>query len=195
MLAIAAIDDERLVAQAARDPRRVHRGVARAVDRHPPPQPGQFARADPLEEGHRVEDLARVAAGDLGALGQVRADGQKHGVEVTRGLLGQQILDFATEQDPDPHLLDAADLLGEHVAGQPVGGDPEHHHASRHRTGLVDLDGVPEARQVIPGAEPARACPHHQDPLAARLRGQRWLPTLGTRAIAQKSLDRVDTHR
>ena len=108
VLAIAAIDDERLVAEALRDARGVHRGVAAAVDGDAAPELRRSAVARAAQERERVEDLPGVARRDLGALADVRADGEEHRVERAVALLGEQVLDLVIEDERHAHLLDAA---------------------------------------------------------------------------------------
>ncbi len=68
------------------------------------------------------------------------------------------------------------------------------HHAAGHRPGLVDLDGVAEAGQMIGGREAARSAADHEDALPARRRCGGDLPALLEGPIAEKALDRVDAH-
>ena len=92
LLTGAPVDDQRVVrAQAARHPGGVHRGVAAAVDRDPPPDHRPLARGDAAQERHRVHDPARVLRRDVDPLGQVRADRDEHRVEAALAPLGVQV--------------------------------------------------------------------------------------------------------
>src|SRR5271166_7008614 len=69
------------------------------------------------------------------------------------------------------------------------------HHAAGNRSGLVDLDRMAEAREVVSGGEPARSGADDEDALAARRRVDRQPPTLRRSEVAEKALDRVDADR
>ena len=86
-----------------------------------------------------------------------------------RLLLGEHVVDLVVEDDPHAHALDPADLLHQIFARQAIGGDAEMQHAAGQRPGLVDLDLMAEAGQVIGGRQAARAGADDQDALAARL--------------------------
>jgi hypothetical protein len=72
------------------------------------------------------------------------------------------------EDDVDAHVLDAADLGHQVLAGKSIRGNAEVHHAARDGSGLVDLGPVPQAREVVRGRQPARSRPHDEDAPAAR---------------------------
>jgi hypothetical protein len=79
----APVDNHRVVrAEAAGHPRGVHRGIAAAVHSDPAADHRARARGDIAEERHSVHDAAGVAGRDIHVLGQVRADGHEHRVEV-----------------------------------------------------------------------------------------------------------------
>ena len=167
LLARAAVDDQRLLrAQPPRRPRRVHRRVAAAVDRHATPDHRPLARGDAAQERHRVHDRPRVPRGDLHALGQVRADGDEHRVEAALAALGLEIGDPVVAGEPHAQRRDPLDLAAQHVAGHPVGRDAVAHHPAGLRARVADLDLVAEPRQVVGGRRarsgrrrsPARAC-------------------------------------
>ena len=52
------------------------------------------------------------------------------------------------EDDLDAKRGDARDLAVEHLARQPVLGDPEVHHPARKRSGLMDHDRMPAPREM-----------------------------------------------
>ncbi len=174
--AVAAVDDQRLIAQSLGDPGGVHGGVAAAVDGDPPAQLGGVAGFHVLEEAQGVEHFAGVAGRDLGALADMSAHGDEHGVEVAGLFLGQQIVDPVVEHDLDAHVLDALDLGIQHVARQAVGGNAEVHHAAGHRASLMDFDGMAETGQMVGGGQATGTGADHQRPLAAGGNGDFELP-------------------
>ncbi len=122
-----------------------------------------------------VEHLHGVARGDVDVLRQVGADGDEHRVEAAGFLLGEHVLDPVVEDDADAGVLNPADLVHQVFARQAVGGNAEMQHAAGQRTGLVDLDLMAEARQVVSCGEAARAGADDEHALAGRRRadGQR----------------------
>ena len=73
-----------------------------------------------------------------------------------------------------------------------IGGDAEMQHAAGQRAGFVNLDGVPEAPEVIRGGEAAgaRADDEHTFTRRGGRRGQR--PALAQGEVTQKAFDGVD---
>ena len=85
---------------------------------------------------------------DVGALADVGTDREERRVEAA---LVHRLLDvghLAIQVELDPHVEDALNLGVEHVAGQPVLGDPEAHHPPRHRPRLANRHLVAAAPQV-----------------------------------------------
>ena len=81
-LARAPVDDDRLLgAEPLRRPRRVHRRVPAAVDDDAAPEQRRLLALHAAEQRDRVEDLRGRAGRDVGALAEVRADREEHGVE------------------------------------------------------------------------------------------------------------------
>ena len=69
LLAGAAVHDQRLLgSEPACRPRRVHRGVAAAVDGDPAPDHRSLAGGDGAQERDRVDDRPGVHRGDVDAL-------------------------------------------------------------------------------------------------------------------------------
>src|SRR5208337_599507 len=67
-------------------------------------------------------------------------------------------------------------------------------HTARKRPGVMDLDVVAEAAEMVGCRKTARTCAHNKNALAGR-RGNRRLPSLLAREIAQKALNGVDAYR
>ena len=85
LLARAAVDDDRLGrAEALGGARDVERGVAAAVDDDAPAEQRLVLAFHAAQHRHRVEDVRRFAGGDVGALGDVRADREEGRVEAAR---------------------------------------------------------------------------------------------------------------
>ena len=85
-------------------------------------------------------------------------------------IVSRMFVDLAVQLERHAHVEDPLDLGVEHVARQPVLGDPEAHHPARHRAGLVDRHVVAEAAQVVGGGEPGGPGADDEHPLAARAR-------------------------
>ena len=131
-LAGAPVDDDRLAgAEPLRGARRVHRRVAAAVDDDPPAELRALLALHAAQQRDRVEDARGLAGGDVGALGEVGADGEEGGVEAALAHALERVLAAALELELDAHREDPLDLGVEHLARQPVGGDAEAHHAAR----------------------------------------------------------------
>ena len=128
-------------------------------------------------------------------LGEMGADCNEDGVELTRFLFGENIVDFVIDDYPDAHALNLADLLHQILARQPVGGNAEMQHAAGQRSCLVDLHLMAKPLQMIGSREPTRPSPNHQHALAraGRVDGQR--PFVLRREIAQKAFDCVNADR
>ena len=139
------------------------------------------ADLDVLEKLQRVVDLAGVARGDVLTLAQVRADGEEHGVEAARRLLGHQVLDLVIEDDLDAQRRDAGDFGVEHLARQAVLRDAEMHHAARQRPRFVDHDRMTAPRQVPRDREAARAGADDEHALAGGRRVRRDRPAFRER--------------
>jgi hypothetical protein len=142
-----------------------------------------------------VDHARCVHRRDVDALGQVRAHGDEHGVEVTFGLFRHQVVDAVVGDHPHAELPDPVDLVVEHVAGQPIGGDAVAHHPARFRACVADLDLVTQLRQVIRRRQPARPAADHQHPPAAGLRRRMERPPLLPGHVTEGALHRMDRHR
>ena len=102
------------------------------------------------------------------------------------------LVTFLFSSSSTPIAEDSVDLGIEHVARQPVGRDPEAHHAAGHRPGLEDRHLVAEAAQVVRGREAGGAGTDDQNALAGGLGGRVEGPALLDRLVADEALDRVD---
>ena len=90
--------------------------------------------------------LRRAAGRDVGALADVRADGEERGVEAAvahRRPRGRSTVRSQLELDAE--VEDPLDLGVEDVAREPVARDAEAHHAAGQRPGVVDRHGVARA--------------------------------------------------
>jgi hypothetical protein len=125
----------------------------------------------------------------------VGADRQEGRIEAA-GLHGlDDVVHLGVEPERHAHFDDARDLGVEHVAREPIGRDAEPHHAAGHRPGLVQLDRMAEAAQVIGGGQAGRAGADHQHPLAALGHRGGEPPAALDRLVAEEALDRVDADR
>ena len=151
--------------------RDVHRGVAAAVDDDPAAEVGCFAAGDVAQHAQSVEDPGRVAGRDVGALAQLRADGEERRVEAAvaqRRVAGRSPRVLSSSVTPMSTIRAISSV--EDVAGQPVGRDAVPHHAAGLVAGVADRHVVTEQRQVVRGREPGRAGADDEHPLARRRR-------------------------
>ena len=178
--------------------RRVHRRVAAAVDGDAPAQSRGLSPAvsTSFEKLQRVVDLAGVPRGDLLPLAQVRADGEEHGVESARGLLGHEVLDFVVEDDLDAHVCDAR--RSRRRALRAAGGTWGCRSASCRRPAVPPRGSRPRGR----GSARCHAAERPLGPApttSTRLAGWRLVgrdrPPLPERHVAQEPLDGVDADR
>jgi hypothetical protein len=196
LLAGAAVDDERFRAEPRGGPSRIHRRIAATVDRDTPANPRFFvSRFDFLQKLQRVIHLAGITHRNLLALAEVRAHREKDRIETPAGLLGQEIGDFVVQDDLDADSADAFDLAVQHFPWQAVLRDAEVHHAAGHRSGLMDDDLVPAARQVPGGRETTRSGADDEDPLMRWRFVGRDRPPLAERHVSEEPLDRMDADR
>ena len=196
LVAGPAVDDDGVIGpQPPRHPGRVHRGVAAAVHRNPGSQVRLLPGLDATQEADRVEHPAGVLVGDVDPLGQVGAHRHEGRVEPALGHLGLQILDHVVLLEPDPQVVDAADLRVQHAPRQPVGRDAVPHHAAGQRAVVADHDLVPEPRQVVGRRESAGPGAHHQHPLPRALPWQVEAPVVVDGDVAEEPLHRVDGDR
>ena len=102
--AVAPVDDQRLVgAQTPRCPRRIHRGIAAAIDDHAAAQKRGFAGADVMQQRNRVEHPHGVARGNVDMLADIRADREEGGVKPPRRDFGQDVFNLVIEDDLHSH--------------------------------------------------------------------------------------------
>ena len=192
----APVDDDRLGrAEALGGPRHVHRGVAAAVHDHAPPQHRLLLSLHASQHRDGVEDVRRLAGGDVGALADVRPDRQEGCVKFALPHRLEDVGDLAVQLQGHAHVEDALSLGLEHVPRQPVLGDPEVHHAADHRAGVVDRHGMAETGQVVGGREPGGASTDDQHPLPRALPGHVHGPAVLDRLVAEEALHRVDPDR
>jgi hypothetical protein len=151
-LARAAVDDDRLGrAEALRGASHVERRVAAAVDDHAPAEQRLFVAFHATQHRHRIEHLRGAAGGDVGALGDVRPDGEEHRVETAFASRLEQVGDLGVQRDLDAEVDEALNLGIEHFARQAVLRDAEAHHAAGHRARFADRHRVAHQRQVVGG--------------------------------------------
>ena len=190
---VATVDDHRLLsAKATRRPGSIHCGVAAAVNHHAAAERWRLPSLNIAQIRHRIEHLHRVARGNVHVLGEMGADRDEDGVELTSILFSEDIVDFVIDDYPDAHTLNLADLLHEILARQPVGRNAEMQHAAGQRSCLVDLHLMAKLRQMIGGRETARTSPDHKHALAGAWRFDRQGPFVPRREIAEKAFDCVN---
>ena len=156
------------------------------------PSRGGLLALHAAQHRHRVEDARGAARRDVGALAQVRTDGDEGGVEAPVAHRGLEVVHPAVEVQLDAHGEDPPDLGVEHVARQPVGRDAEAHHPAGARPGVVDRHRVAEQRQVIGGRQARGAGADDEDALARAGRRRRDRPAAPDRLVAEEALDGVD---
>ena len=192
-VAITAVDDHRVGgAEALGGAGRVHRGVAAAVDDDLAAEQRLLVGLHRLEHRDGVEDARGLAGRDVGVLADVGADREERRVEAAFGHRLFDVGDLPVQLELDANRQDSVDLGIEHVAREPVGRDPEAHHAAGHRPGLEDRHLVAEAAQVVRGREAGGAGTDDQNALAGGLGGRVEGPALLDRLVAYEALDRVD---
>jgi hypothetical protein len=139
--AVAAVDDQGLFGtEALGGSRRIHGGVAAAVDHHAATEARRFADAHAAQQAHGVEHVGDVARRYVDVFRYVSTDRDEHGIEPAVCELAEKVLDLVVEDDAHAYVLDAPDFLHEVFPRQPVYGNAEMHHAARRRAGFVDLD-------------------------------------------------------
>src|SRR5271166_4377148 len=106
------------------------------------------------------------------------ADRDEDGVELTRFLFGENIVDFVIDDYLDAHALNLADLFHQIFARQPVRGNAEMQHAAGQRSCLVDLHLMAKPRQMIGSRETTRL------PIIWRGLAMRWRSTRQDRCPA-----------
>ena len=195
-LAGAAIDDDRLVrAEAPGGAGGVERGVAAAVDDDLPAEERRRLALHRAQKAHGIENLRRAAGRDIGAPGDMGADGEEGGVVAALAHRGLDVVDLGLEHELDAHMRYPPDLGVEHVARQAVFRDAEAHHAAGERPGLTDRHAMAETAQVIGGREARRTRADHEHALARLRLRLVERPALGDRDVAKKPLDRIDPDR
>ena len=146
-LARAAVHDDRLLgAQALGGASGVHRRVAAPVDDDAPAKQRALLSLHAAQQRDGVENVGRLAGGDVRAFADVRADGQERGVEAAIAHRVQDVRDLGVALQRDTEVEDALDLGVEHVARQAVLGYAEAHHPAGHRARVTDRDGMPATR-------------------------------------------------
>ena len=144
---VATVDNHRLLgAKATRRAGSIHGSVAAAINHHAAAEQRRLPGLDIAQIRHRIKHLDRVARGNVHMLGEMGADRDEYGVELTRFLFGENIVDFVIDGYPDAHALNLADLLHEILARQPVGGNAEMQHAAGQWSCLVNLHFVAKPR-------------------------------------------------
>ena len=165
---LAGHDLDVLRAEPQRRAAAVHRGVADTDDQH------AFADLVDVLERHRLEPVdadvdvgaALDAAGQVQFLALRRAAADEYRIEAAGLEQLAHAVDARVVADLRAHLLDVADLLGEHRLGQPEGGDVRPHQAAGHVPLLEDDDFVAERQQVVRHGQRSGACADARDALA-----------------------------
>ena len=158
-------DDGFLGTQAFRGTSRIHGRVPATVNDDAASQHRFLVAFHVGQHIHRVHDFRGIPGGNVGVTPHLGSDSQEHGVKIA-GDIGH-VLYLRVELESDPHVGDTFHFLIQDAARQPVGGNPEPHHASRHRTGVAYRDGVAHPAQMVGGGKPGGARPYDQHFLAA----------------------------
>ena len=179
LLARAPVDDDRLGrAQALRRARHVECGVASAVSPATRRPSNGFSPSSMLRSTATASSIFAALSGrDIGALGDMCADREEHGVEPALGLRLQDVRRLRAELG-QAHRGSGCAALPLHPVLRAAAGsrDAEAHHAARHRTRLPDRHRVPNAQVVCRGPVPTdRADDQHL--LAGQRLGRIELPS------------------
>ena len=125
---------------------------------------------------------------------QLGADAEEDGVELSCGLLGQNVTDPVLADDLHPHRLDPGDLPGQAGAGQAISGNPVVHHPARRGIGIVNLHLVTHPPQLVGAGEAGRSGTDDQHSFPGGS-SHRHRPALLEGEIPQKPIQRVDGDR
>jgi hypothetical protein len=195
-LARAPVDDDRILgAEPLGRAGHVEGGVPAAVDGDATAEQRPFLPLHAAQHRDGVEHACCVAGGDLGALADLRPDGEEGRVEAAVPYRLEHVCDGAGRLERDPQVEDALHLGVEDVPWQPVRRDPEAHHSARPRARVADRDLVPQAREVVRGGEPGRPCADDEDTLAGGFHVDLDAPATFDRLVAEEPLHRVDPDR
>jgi hypothetical protein len=150
LLAIPAIHDQRFgCSQTFCGTRYIERGVAAAVHQHAPPQQRRIAAVHISQDRERVQNPARIAGRDVGALRHVSTHGEKCSIEFVFRHHASEVVYFRVQRNGDAHVLDACDLRVQNFARQPVLRNAHPQHAARSGPRLGNGYPLPRARQLI----------------------------------------------
>ena len=148
-----AVDDDRFgSAKPFGRARHIERRVAAAINHHPPAQHRLLRTIGTLHRtqyGHRIEDARGILGGNIGALGNMRANCQEGRVVTAFLHRFCQIEDLGIQLHRHTHRDDALHLRIQHRTRQPVFGYAKAHHAAEQRAGLEHSDGVTQTAQLI----------------------------------------------
>ena len=195
-LARAAIDDDRLGrAQPLGGARGIDGGIAAAVNHDAPAEQRLVFAFHRPQHGDGIENFRGRTGGNIGALADMGADGEKCRIEAAGFHAVDDAVDFAVELQHDAKVENSVDLGIEHVARQTIFGNSEAHHAAGKRTGLMDLDRMTHAPQVIGRGQARRTGADDQHALAAVGLRRREFPAVADRRVAEETLDRIDADR
>ncbi len=165
-LAAAAVDHRDLFgAQPQGGPGGVDGRVAAADDHHVFAHRDRAADVVGPQEAQRVGDAFGVGAGQPQAHAQRRADAEEHRV-VTLGPEGLErhvLAEHHVGEDFHAHPLDHADLAGDDLARQPIGGNGLHQHPAGTRLGLEDLRPVAQPGEEVGAGQARRTGPDDGD--------------------------------
>ncbi len=96
------------------------RGVAAAVDDDAPAEQRALLALHAAQQRDGVEDVRRLAGGDVGALADVRAHGEERGVEAPSRIASRMFVTLAVQLERHAEVEDALHLGVEDVARQAV---------------------------------------------------------------------------
>ena len=119
-------------------------------------------------------------------------DRNKRGVELALPNCLAQIGNGMFQHEFDADILDAFDLVIQHVSWQPVCGNSEVHHAAGKRPCLADLDIMSKSAQVIRSRKTARSAADDQHSLSGIVFRCREFPALLYGEVPDVSLNCVD---
>ena len=137
---------------AERRARDVNRHVASADHHHAAADGKAVAEVGVEQEIRAGDDAVEIAPRKHQFAAAVQADGQQNGLEPFRAQVFQgKVTQAAVEAQVRPQGENLANLRLHHVAGQAVFRNPQVQHATGHRGGFKNGDGITPQSEVVRG--------------------------------------------
>ena len=161
---------DRLGADAACGPDAVHGGVAGTDDGHPRPDRHGPALADAAQEGHAIDHVRRILAGETERLRALGSDRDENGREPVAPKVVEHDVDAGAlaVADLDAEALQDGEILVDLRLGEPVGRDRPADHAAGIGMRLEDRDRDAVPGQPLGGRQAGRSGPDDRHPAVRR---------------------------